>query len=162
MTWYDMVWHGITWCDMVWQGITWYDMVLHGINWYNIVWHGITWYSIVWHGITSYDMVTRWLRPYRDKGVISPPGVKSPPFCIAFYKGGDISPFSDLTERKIYLRQKTVENCAGCYISLPSHEEGHWKWDLRIHWKRVWKNLKYWNNNSLARGEPILQILEVK
>ena len=62
---------------------------------------------------------------------------------------------------KIYLWQKTVENCTGCYISLPSHEEGHWKWDLRIHWKRVWNKLKYWNN-SLARGEPILQILEVK
>ena len=58
---------------------------------------------------------------------------------------------------KIYLWQKTVENCTGCYISLPSHEEGHWKWDLRIHWKRVWNKLKYWNK-SLARGELILQI----
>ena len=62
---------------------------------------------------------------------------------------------------KIYLWQKTVENCTGCYISLPSHEEGHWKWDLRIHWKRVWNKLKYWNK-SLARGELILQILEEK
>ena len=62
---------------------------------------------------------------------------------------------------KIYLWQKTVENCTGCYISLPSHEEGHWKWDLRIHWKRVWNKLKYWNK-SLARGELILQILEGK
>ena len=58
---------------------------------------------------------------------------------------------------KIYLRQKT--NCTGCYIS--SHEGRHVKWGIRIRWKRVWNKLRYWNP-SLARGEPILQILEVK
>ena len=55
--------------------------------------------------------------------MISPPGVKSPPFCIDLNTGGDIPPFSDLT-----VRRRGWYPPPGGEIPPILQRSQHWRW----------------------------------